>query len=682
MKKRICSGMIRMTALALSVLLVGSLVCGSGRSALVTRTLRLEQAQRMALSCSSDIRLKQNEIILKRMKYVEAVEGIKAKVKNLTTLRWSPLLNFKFPQELAMTEEYDLNVKPLVLQTEIDILIHRMEDLEYEIINEVNLAYFDVYLLQETTAFTQARLEDAGQQLRRNQAKLVKGDATQTDVDRAQSSVDTLTSELASQMRDFENAKTKLSELIGVDVTVGYQFKNGLKMAAIPRERLEDLTQYTLDHDQAYYEAKVATSVAQINVESYESLMEQEYGSKLNYIRTYINLVKQGVDVDYAAFQLKYREMLKAVDKPWAGNIKILFFKFSKERLKGEIDGTRYIEDELYALYTACMEYANARKEQKSLEKELRSQVRDGFENIVTAWNSYQNLQELAADALETLERLRALNRIGKATYEEVADEQTAYQDAQQDALDALKDYNDLLSEFDRLTCGAVTQYLKSTGMGLETGEGGDAYAVLDPINDPYYYIYTCVADMTFYFGVSIPEDFEPSVDKFEVWCGGTQLGERMDVGTELQHLSLDYQDTGALTLRLYSGSEFVHECEIDAGVPRDVLEIPGKMEPVGDRVVGTYSVSTTMQGEVSVSELKLRINAVEGAARYNLTYGSDGIYTTDLRPVSESFSYLTLLISSLQDVTLKLYDNDGEHVADAMFDTETQELVIPAPAE
>ena len=47
-------------------------------------------------------------------------------------------------------------------------------------------------------------------------------------------------------------------------------------------------------------------------------------------------------------------------------------------------------------------------------------------------------LQELAGKSGETLERVRALNRLGKASYEEVADEQTVYQDAQMDPAEFL----------------------------------------------------------------------------------------------------------------------------------------------------------------------------------------------------------------------------------------------------
>ena len=683
MNTRTAGRLRRLCALALCAALTASCMVRGGGAALSSRTLSLEQAQRMAISNSSAIRKQNNQIILKRMKYVEAVEGIRAKVKNLRSFRWSPLLSFKFPQQLDLTEEYDLNVKPLTIQTEIDTLKHGLDDLKYDLTHQANQKYYEVYALQQTTAFTQSRLEDAQTQLARNKAALSAGKATQSDVDRAQKSVDTLTKSLSAQLRSFENAKTGLSELIGVDVSVGYTFSNGFKTAAIPREQLDSLTQYTMDHDQSFYEAKAATSTAKLNVDSYESLMRGQYGSKLNIIQNYINMAKQGMDVDYGAFQIKYKEMLNTLDRPWSGKIRILFFRFTKEWFKGEIDGTRYIEDEMYAVYTACMEYGNAKKDQDTLEKDLRAQVRDSYESVVTGWNTYETLQDLAAEAKDTLDRLLVLNRMGKADYTEVADLQEAYQVAQQDALDALKEYNDTLSEFDRLTCGAVSKYLKGTDMGLDTGEGGDAFALLDPIHDPYYYIYTSVADLTFYLGVSIPEGYEPAIDSFEVWYAGTQIGERTPVGTELHHLALDYKDTSQLTLRFYNSGTFVDECDIDASVPRDVLDIQKAEtpDPAAERSVGSYTVTTTMEGGVSVSELKLTLNAVEHAATYTLTYGDRQVYTTEKRPVTQSFTYLTLLIASLEDVTATLYDSDGNALMQVRFEPSTQELMTAANA-
>jgi hypothetical protein len=118
-----------------------------------------------------------------------------------------------------------------------------------------------------------------------------------------------------------------------------------------------------------------------------------------------------------------------------------------------------------------------------------------------------------------------------------------------------------------------------------------------------------------------------------------------------------------------------VDECEINAAVPRDVLPIAGTRAEAETRVVGSYEVKTTVQGGVSVSELKLSVNAVEGVDSFLLRYGEQGIYTTQKYSVKDSFSYLTLLIASLENVTAELYDSAGQKVMDVRFGIETQQL-------
>lgn len=627
---------LRMLVLCLSVLL--SVLPLSAQAVSSPRKLTLQQAQSMALSSNSKLTKLNNQIILKKMKYTEAVKGIQAKVKNLRSFRWSPLLSFQFPQPLDMPTEYDLNIKPITLQAEIDTMNHQMADIRYEILHDVNQKYFEVYFMQEKTAFVQLQLADAEQQLARNTGKLVSGGATQADVDRAQSAVDKLTSDLANLLRKMGQSQEKLSELIHVNVSVGYTLVNPYQVASISRDKLDDLISSTLSASQTYYEVKTAAATAKLNLDAYESLMRKQYGGKINRIQSYINMARKGLDVDYGAFQLSYNEMLKDLDRPWDGTIRIIFFRFTKEWFKGSISGTRYIEDEMYAVYTACMEYANAMKDLSSTEKEIRTNVKDTYEALITAYNAYLSLEKSAAKNKDGLDRLLALNKLGKAEYSEVADAQSDYETAQLDALESLKDYNVMISEFDRLTCGAAGKFLKGVGVSLEQGGSGDAFAILDPIADPYYYIYTSVADLTFYIGVSIPEGYSPEIDAFEVWMDGVRIGKRTSVGEELRHLALDYGG-GEVRIRLFRGSTFVDECEIDAAVPRDRLSIKGGRTLPTTRTVGSYTVKTTENGSISTSQLTLKVNASEGAAGYTLAYDENRIYATDIKPLDESFT-------------------------------------------
>lgn len=645
-------------------------------SAARPKTLLLEQAQNLAVSNSDDITKKSNEIILKEMKYVEAVDGIKAKVKNLTSFRWSPLLSFKFPEQLTMTEEYELNVKPLTLQAEIDTLRHEMNDLRYQAIADASIAYTDVYILQEKIAFNETRLENAQTELARNQARLTTGEAAASDVENMEKSVETLTEELSTLKRSFQTSKETLSDLVGFDVTSGYEFQNPLKELDLPRSELDSIVQYTLQNDQTVYQAQMDTSTALMNLESYESLMRNEYGGKFNRIQGFVNTAKQGGDVDYSAFMLAYKEMLTDLDSPWSGSIRILFFRFTKEWFKGEIDGTRYIEDEMYAVYTACMEYSNAAKELESTRTSTQKNVESQYELLLNTWKSYESLLGQVETARQLMEKVTALNRQGKAEYEELKDAQDSYEELQLEALDTLATYNESLFNFDRLTCGAVTKYMQGTGTSMTSGEGGDSYASLDPISDPYYYIYTTVSDLTFHIGVSLPEDFSPEITDFEVWNNNVQIGERTPVTEEVTHLTIDYGGTSSLTLRFYNGDTYVAECDIDASVPRDILSLPVEEEPTEENTevqLGSYSVSTKAVGSLSTSELTLDLSRYPEIASYTITYGTNNVYTSDRVSAKEPFSYLTLLIASLDDVELSFYNESGTLIYTGHFQSQDQ---------
>lgn len=661
--------------LAVCVSLLSSL---SGAEA-ASKALLLEQAQKLALANSSDLTKKQNEIILKKMKYVEAVDGIKAKVKNLRSFRWTPLLSFKFPQQLDLVEEFELNIKPITLQAEIDTLTHELNEIRLSTLADVNKQYTDLYILQEKISFTEERLAGSQQELTQNEARLITGDATEADVEKMRSSVDALKTELSNLKSKFESGKTKLSDTIKLDVSSGYTFRNSLKTLSLPREQLDSVINYALANDHTYYVAKAAASTALLNLNAYESLMKNQYGGKMNYIQSYINQSKQGQDVDYAAFQMKYKEMIKALDKPWAGSIRILFFRFTLEWFKGAISGSRYIEDEMYAVYTACMEYAAAEKERAAAEKELRSSINEAYDTLIVQFKAYESAQALSDKASATLDKVLALNKVGKAEYSEVKDARDNYQEMQLEAVDALATYNTLLYDFDKTTCGAITLYMK--GEGIETGAGGsgDSYSEIDPISDPYYYIYSKVADLTFTIGVSIPEGFEPAIDGFEIWVDATQIGQRTKTGEELTHLLLDYQENPDMTIRLYNGDEFVCECVIDASVPRDVLPIEGDYGDEAEKevVLGSYTVDTAPIGELSTSALTLKLNSDVDAKTYTIEYGEHGsVFTSEKQSIDQSLSYLTILIASLEDVTLKLYDRNGELTYTARFDTDLQRII------
>lgn len=639
----------------------------------------LVQAQGLALANSSDIKKQYNKILLKKMKYAEAVKGIHAKVKNLTSFRWSPLLSFKFPQQLKLTQEYDMNTKPLVLQAEITTLQHGLDDLRYKVLDDVNKAFSEVFILQEKTEFTEEKLVLAQEELSKNKAKLITGHATQNDVDTNEKSVKKLTSDLALQKRSFQTAKVKLKDLTKFDITSGYRFKNPLVDADIPRDYLEKITNFTLAGDQSFYESKMAEATALLNLNSYEALFRNQYGGSMNSINIFINQARQGIEVDNNAFKLTYDEMLKSLDRPWDGRYRILFFSFPKEWFKGEISGTRYIEDEMYAVYTACMEYSTARKDRESMEKSLRNEVASSFESLVTARNTYLSLKETLDSTRKELDKLVELNHVGKVEYLEVQDKLEFYQDLQLELLDALATYDGLLYDFDRLTCGAVTNFMKGKSLDLDAGKGGDSFVIEELSEKPYYYIHSQISDMLFVFGLTIPEGYEPEITDYEIWYEGTQIGLKTPIDETIRHLTLDYGDTSKLTVRLYNGDKFVDECEVETTVPRDVLKLKGNVPKAVEKPkkLGSYNIKTVAYDKLNTSVLSLEVEAGLGIKYYSIE-SSDGkkIFTQNLLPVTESFNYLTILVASLDTVSIKFYDKGKEEIYKGKFDISTQTII------
>ena len=630
-----------------------------------------EQAQSLALAKDSGIKKKNNQIVVKRMKYVEAVEAIKAKAKNLRSFRWSPLLSFKFPEKLDLIMEYDLTVKPLNLQTEITTLIHERNDMVFDVKRKVIKLFISVYIYQERITFQEELLEISEEELRRNTAKLVLGTASQADIDTMEKSIEKQIADIAFLKRSFETDKKELSDLTGLDVTSGYVFKNPLKTASITRSQLEVLVEYTLENDHLYYSARMTEAIERINMDSYENLFRRQYGSKVDAVSIYLGQARNGYDVDTTAFKTSYDAMLKSFDQPWDGKKKILFFTFTKEWLKGEISGTRYIEDEMYALYTATLEYIGARKDKENMERALLKQIAAEYESLITAKNSMDALLKTLEETKDALDRLLELNRRGKASFSEVQDKREDYQELQLDAVEALAFYNELLFDFDRLTCGGVSKLLAGAGLDTDAGQGADSNK-----DRPTYYIYTDVASLIFVFGVNIPDDYEPEIDSFEVWYEGYHIGERLPVGTELRHLALDYGETSMLTVRLFNGDEYIDECEIDTTVPTDVLNIKGATRQTAEeRVLGNYSIVTEQRDNAATSEITFHLQDGVDAKYYRISFSGMGLYTGEHIPITEPFKYLTLLTASLDGAAVEFYDENRQILHTARFEQMDQSI-------
>lgn len=646
--------------------------------------LSLERAQKMAAANSETYRKIQNKIELQEIKYATAVKSIKMKKKNLSTFRWTPLLSFKFPEKPTLADEYEWQYKPLQISCTIQELKHQLEDDRLASREKVTQVFVETYICQEKISFYEMLLSEAQDTLRRNRIRLASGEAKQSDVDKMQQKVSRLTTDVALQMRTFENQKSELTKLIGLDVTSGYIFLEPLVDADIPRDVLDDLVEHTLAHDHEYYDVKLETQLSLRSLNMIRSMMEDKYGRKLASVQPFIQQALNGEDIDSAAFKKVYNQMLDDIDAPWEGKYKILFFRFPKEWFKGSVDGSRYVEDDPYVLYTAALEYADAAREQSSAEETLVKQVRNDFETIKTAQIAYTDAAR-ALDALsEDLDKGVQRNRIGSMSYEEQADIQTAYEEQELSKLSLLGEYSKLLYAYDRLTCGAVTAYLEGTDIDMAAAQGGNSFLADEMKGTAYYYIEYAVEENVFRLGVSIPEDFSVEITHFELYVDEEKIGDRTEKDKYLEHLGLDLDNTGSVKLYLYKEENLVDVCEIDPSVYQDVLEITGGYTLVKNtqiKTVATYDY--VLDSSTNTVLLTIKAEKSEPIAYYRLEdKNGNAVSGETLIDIDSGFRYLSLLVGDFTDVAAVFYDQSESLLYKGTFETGIARIVVEQGAD
>ena len=563
------SGHNRILALVLAIALVVTSVVtleSMDAKAQVKAVYTLSQARAQAYSNSSKLEQLENKLETKKVQLEQSIKTIKMKQKNMSTFRWSPLLSFKFPTKPDLAEAFEFEFKPMSIQYEIDILNHQITDQKFEIYQQVNSVYLDIVMLETEIDLNQKKLDATNKAIEKNKMKLWVGQATQGDIDAMSSKARSLQSKISSASRNLISRKKRLVNLTGnEDIYTAYTFENPLIEADMKRsEVINDLIQYTLDHDQTYYEAKIAQQSAYVQLTTNYQLMSKQYGSKMGMIRSYYNQALNGEKINAKAFKKTYKEFLEAVDKPWDGSYRIIFFRFPKVWFKGAIDGSRYVEDEPYALYESALEYQDARLEAESIKAEITSQVEDSFDNYVSVKNSYKELIDQVNAAKRQLDKDLFLNRSGVMTYDEYTSSLDNYETLQSEMMEGAKLYSSSLYEFDRLTCGAISKYISEGGLDVNAADGGESVIIEENVEGSHYYIEQIIQNQEFRLRVQLAEELEGEITDFELWCDDTQIGGRTAIDKTLRHLALALKDVKVVKIRFYNDGTFVDDCEID----------------------------------------------------------------------------------------------------------------------
>ncbi len=639
------------------------------------KTMTLATCRSLALEKSAEYEKAQMNVDSKQAARESAVKALKLKKKNLTTFRWKPLLKFHFPEKLNFTQESEFNFKPVKLQNEVTVAQHKMQDTIFTVNESVNNLYTQIVTLQDTIEFNEKRLASLQDGLARNQAKLKKGDASQSDVDRLQKKVTTLESTIAGDRRNLESNLSKLSKMIGLDVSTGYKFEKPYVEAKIERDSLPAIIQYAEDRDETYYEACMSATIARIELRTNYGLYKSHYGKDCNLISSYINQVLNDQEISAKAFKNDYKKFLDKIDSYWKGKFRILFIKISKEFRKGDLDGTRYIEEDPYTVYQNAIDYASAHKDELAARDALEQSVTDSFNNYVSIRNSYENYLKEVDEQKVLLDKYAVKNRLGEMTFEEYSDEQDAYEELQNNMLQTMSLYTTTLYSFDRLTCGGVSALLSGTDADLKTAVVGESFTEKST-SEATYYLKPIIQRELFELSVYFPDEFPVEITDFELWCDNEQIGERTPKDGKLRHLMLSKQKVEEVKIRFYNGDEFVDDCVIDPDEESGVLSIVTAIDinKLESGEVGTYE--TNVSEVTGLYSITMKPVESENIAFYRLL-SEDGtpLASKDMVKIDQKFTYLGLLSTDMDKLKIEFYDNSQALLYKGYFDTTNKKL-------
>ena len=647
----------------------------------VDKLLTLSAARRLAIAKSEKIEGLDIKIESKAAAVQSAIKSLQEKERNMGTFRWSPLLSFKFPQKPNEAQAFEFQFKPQQLRNQQQILHHKVRDTELEITEKVSNTYIDISSANQELTYNTLREKKLAESLDKILKRREEGSVTMAAVEVVEKRHDTAAKAKTKSETKLLRAKQKLGKLIGLDITTGYRFSNEFVFANMTRDDIPYLQQKALDEDQNIFESKIARDEALLALKTNHALIQKKYSRDYWMISSYIEGAEGGSKIQKKPFKKRYDEFVKQIDSDWQGSYRILFISFPKEWLKGSLDGVRYIEDDPYVLYTAALDYESARKDFDNTSEDLRNTVYDMYDNYVETKKAYESARDEYYRQRRQITVDEVKNLMGQLSNEEFETEYSEYENAQNDMNEALRTYSESLFNFDRTTCGGVSDFFG----GDTKGKGVNIRPV---VQEGITYNFKPVADSSeFLLSLNVPDDFEAktglSVNAFQLRCNGRNIGAKTNVGQSMRHVALSVTNVTEAFIRIFDGDTVLDDCVIDPLVARGPLTLTTGYDTKSLRVIGTYSSESklgTDTVEISVQFDQAQVGreyvSGEACATYTIATESGSVLGSgDKTPQDQPFTYLGLISGDIGKLILHMYDKDGEEIGIAKFDTKTKSI-------
>ena len=689
-------------ALAAAIAIPVSLLSKPETVAAAGGIIKLSAAKNVSVARSEKIEAIELQITTKRAARDSAVRSLRERQHNMSTFRWSPLLDFKFPTKPSEAEAFEFQYKPTQLEYQIKELQHKITDTKLGIYENVSNLYIQIIQTEQELKFLDERYKNVETALQKAQVKLTIGEVSQEVVDKLSDRLTTLKSKKSEQETKSQRSKEKLGKLMGIDLTTGYTFENAFATAEMSRKDIEYLQSYALERDHTVYEAQQNADLALLSLQTNYQLYNSQYGRFMGTISSFVQQAMDGSDVDQKAFQKKYDQFLKDIDTPWDGDYHILFISFPKAWLKGDSDGMNWIQDDPKVLFTNTLDYVSANKELENTKQDIKDAIEDGYDNYAGARKAYMEANTTMKDLQTKLINDEIKNLMGELGNEEFEAEKQEYEAAETANNEALGSYSTTLYSFDRTTCGGVSQFLDTADQNqldkdLNSLEGvtkvGAHYSIRSIISDSEFVVtidvppYNDVEDLP--DGTKNPAYFPWNVTDWELRINKRLIGERQTKDGSVRHLKLDKDNADEVVIRLFDVDDFIDDVVIDPTVSWGPLDITVKYETPEGRTgaIGTYEVeddTTTdmikMKFTFDQEAVKKEFGQNKEAAFYNLSADrSLYLFSDHLVAIDQPFSYLSFIRGDLAQLTMRVFDKEGTFLGGARFDTVNNRLVKDA---
>jgi len=590
--------------------------------------------------------------VKKEIELKQAKDAIKDTRKKESTVKFSLLFNIQFPPSHGMPKEIELIMKVPEIQNDITVL---NEKKSYEILKNrasAEAAFYDVVSENHNLNYLNERIEDSTVVLGEVTKKYKTGKGKKEDVDYVQNQLDGFKQQRQSAILNLSNKKRALSKIIGIDISNGYDFTEYFPEVNITREQLPTILEYAKKNDFGVFEKTQARKLAERDTQEILQIYRNKYSKYIGDIEAYINEHKE--EIDYEEFIKKYNYTLYNIDSPWYGAyvINLLFFKIRipKEWFKGEYSGTRYMEDQKYALFVSLAERDKARKEEQDKIDDLENSIYNEYSNLKQIESSYKNIIESLEKTKNDYEIQKQKNKMGIVSFSSLESIKNDFYKKQNSAFETKMDYAKSLSSFNLSTGGYINKLL-SGGDFLESDlESGVTF-----IDNPSWFIKNSLTEYNFEFGVNIPEEY--GVNYYQLYYNNQPVGGKTAIDKTIIHSPIAYNDVSVLEVRLFKDSKLQYTAKFDGETYEGelILKEATDNQENSQNEIGNWKISKT-------DALRSSLSVTASNIEYTEFELFNGEYSIGRVKKGEELDNLSLYFSDINQIKIIFY-NDGKTV-------------------